>query len=301
MLDRYTSMRVFIQATTHGSLSAAGRALHMSPAMATKHVDALEARLGVKLLHRSTRRLTLTDAGCQYLEACRGIVQDLEEVESELLAQRHEAVGRLRMTVPYSFGLRFIAPLLSEFSRRYPQVDVELGLSDARRDLVQEGWDLAIRIGYLGESALKSRKVGNCALVVCAAPAYLKQHGTPQSVDDLATHNCLSYTLTPMQSQGFWCFGREGEIRVPVKGNLKSNNGDALLTAAIGGQGVIYQPDFIVADSLKSGDLIALSLDQAVVDVGGIHVISPPDLRPPAKVRVMIDYLAEALRHSYQM
>jgi len=294
MLDRFTSMRVFTQAAALGSLSAAGRALNMSPAMATKHMDALEARLGGKLMHRTTRRLTLTDVGSDYLDTCRRILQTLDEADSEVAAQGVEAVGRLRMNVPLSFGARFVAPLLPAFSQRYPRVEVELGLSDAQHDLIEEGWDLAIRIGHLADSSLRARRLGDCPMRVCAAPAYLQRHGTPRSITELSAHNCLSYTLSPSQRTGTWSFGREGDIRVPVQGNLQASNGDALLAAAIGGQGVIYQPDFIVSQALARGELVALQLDQPRFDLGGLYVLFPPDRRPPAKVRAMIDYLVEA-------
>lgn len=296
MLDRFLSMRVFSQAAALGSLSAAGRSLHMSPAMATKHLDALEARLGIKLLRRTTRQLTLTDAGSQYLESCRRILQEVDEAESEVLAQRNEAVGQLRMNVPLSFGVRFIAPLLPEFSRLYPQVEVELGLSDAKQDLFREGWDLAIRIGHLPDSSLKARRLGDCEVLVCGSPAYLNRYGRPRRAAELSDHHCLSYTLSPMQGEGYWCFGRQGEVRIPVKSSLKANNGDALLAAALGGQGLIYQPDFIVGQALADGTLEAITLDIPTVDVGGLHVLSPPDRRPPAKVRAMIDFLQQALK-----
>lgn len=296
MLDRFLSMRVFSQAAALGSLSAAGRSLHMSPAMATKHLDALEARLGIKLLRRTTRQLTLTDAGSQYLESCRRILQEVDEAESEVLAQRNEAVGQLRMNVPLSFGVRFIAPLLPEFNRLYPQVEVELGLSDAKQDLLREGWDLAIRIGHLADSSLKARRLGDCELLVCGSPAYLNRYGRPSRAAELSDHLCLSYTLSPMQGEGYWCFGRQGEVRIPVKSSLKANNGDALLAAAIGGQGLIYQPDFIVNQALANGSLEAITLDIPTVEVGGLHVLSPPDRRPPAKVRAMIDFLQQALK-----
>lgn len=298
MLDRFTSMRVFTQAVALGSLSAAGRALGMSPAMATKHMDALEGRLGVKLLHRTTRRLILTDAGADYLAACRRILEDMDEAEAEVAAQRVEAVGRLRINAPLSFGVRFIAPLLPEFSRRYPQVEVALGLSDAQQDPMREGWDLLIRIGHLADSALKARRLGDCPMRLCAAPDYLARRGTPRRVAELSGHNCLSYTLSPMQGQGSWAFGRAGDILVPVAGDLSANNGDALLAAAVAGQGVIYQPDFIVAQALREGALTALELDQPLLDLGGLHLLFPPDRRPPAKVRVMIDYLVEAFAQS---
>jgi DNA-binding transcriptional LysR family regulator len=296
MLDRFLSMRVFSQAALLGSLSAAGRSLHMSPAMATKHLDAMEARLGIKLVHRTTRQLTLTDAGSQYLESCRRILREVDEADSEVLAQRNEAVGQLRMNVPLSFGVRFIAPLLPEFSRRYPQVEVELGLSDAKQDLIRGGWDLAIRIGHLAESSLKAQKLGDCKLLICGSPAYLNQAGRPKRAAELSDHACLSYTLSPMQGEGYWCLGRRGDVRVPVKSSLKANNGDALLAAAIGGQGLIYQPDFIVGEALANGTLEAVTLDTPPVEVGGLHVLSPPDRRPPAKVRAMIQFLQEALK-----
>jgi len=293
MLDRITSMRVFVQAATQGSLSAAGRVLAMSPAMATKHLDALEAHLGVKLMHRSTRRLTLTDVGADYLETCQRILQELDEAEAEVSAQRIDAVGRLRMNVPLSFGVRFIAPLLPAFSRRYPLVEVELGLSDAQQDLLEEGWDLVIRIGHLADTTLKARRLGDCPMRVCASPAYLARHGTPRRVADLAGHNCLSYTLSSLQGRGTWAFGRAGDIRVAIEGTLKANNGDALLAAALGGQGVIYQPDFIVAQAIARGELVQLELDQPSPELGGLYVLFPPDRRPPVKVRAMIDYLVE--------
>nr|WP_239552878.1 LysR family transcriptional regulator [Oceanisphaera litoralis] len=293
-MDRFTGMRVFIQAATRGSLSAAGRELGMSPAMATKHVDAQEARLGVKLLHRTTRQLTLTDTGRDYLEACQRILQQLDEAESEAAAQREDAVGQLRINVPLSFGTRFIAPLLPAFSQRYPLVEVELGLSDSQQDMLQGGWDILIRIGHLADSGLKARSLGNCPMRVCASADYLAKHGTPRRVADLCGHNCLSYTLSPLQGQGTWCFGQDGSVQVPVKGNLRADNGDALLAAALAGQGIIYQPHFIVTDALARQQLVALELDQPTHDLGGAHILFPPGHRQPAKVRAMIDYLVEA-------
>jgi len=293
-VDRITSMRVFVRAAADGSLSAAARHLGMSPAMATKHVNALEARLGVKLFHRSTRRLSLTEAGGNYLEACQRILPDIDEAEAAAASQRVKASGLLRMNVPLSFGTRFVAPLIPAFSRRHPEVRVELGLSDAHLDLIAGSWDLAIRVGRLADSPLQARRLGDSAMLVCAAPAYLDRRGVPRRVAELVQHNCLSYTLSALQDGKHWAFGAQGEHRVPVGGDLLANNGDALLAAALGGQGIIYQPHFIVGDALKRGALVALELDRPVVELGGIHVLYPPDRRPPAKVRVMIDYLGEA-------
>lgn len=293
-MDRITSMRVFVRAAAGGSLSAAARHSGMSPAMATKHVNALEARLGVKLFHRTTRRLALTEAGGNYLEACQRILAEIDEADAEAASQRIKASGLLRMNVPLSFGSRFIAPLMPEFARVHPEVRVELGLSDALLDVIADSWDLAIRIGRLADSPLQARRLGDSAMRICAAPAYLDRRGVPRRVAELAQHNCLSYTLSSMQDSRHWAFGVRGEFRVEVSGDLLANNGDALLAAAVGGQGVIYQPDFIVGEALERGDLVVLDLDKPVMELGGIHVLYPPDRRPPAKVRVMIDYLAEA-------
>lgn len=293
-MDRVTSMRVFVRAASDGSLSAAARHLGMSPAMATKHVNALEARLGVKLLHRSTRRLALTEAGSDYLEACLRILSDIDEAEAAASSQRTRATGLLRMNVPLSFGRCFVAPLVPAFCARHPEVTVELGLSDAELDLIGGSWDLAVRIGRLADSPLQARRLGDSPMRVCASPAYLDARGVPRRVDDLVQHNCLGYTLSRTQDRDHWAFGSNGEIRVPVRGNLLANNGDALLAAAVRGQGVIYQPGFIVDAALARGELVALELDRPTVALGGIHVLYPPDRRPPAKVRVMIDYLAEA-------
>ena len=190
-MDRITSMRVFMRAASHGSLSAAARHLGMSPAMATKHVNALEARLGVKLLHRSTRRLALTEAGSDYLDACLRILPEIDEAEAVAASQRTKATGRLRMNVPLSFGFCFVAPLMPAFSRRHPEVAVELGLSDAELDLVAGSWDMAIRVGRLADSPLQARRLGDSPMLVCASPQYLDERGVPRRVAELVQHNCL--------------------------------------------------------------------------------------------------------------
>lgn len=293
MLDRITGMRIFVRAVSAGSLSAAGRHLGISPAMATKHVDALESHLGVKLLHRTTRRLSLTEAGSDYLEACLRILPEIEEAEASAASQRIEARGLLRMNVPLTFGSHYIAPLVPAFSQRHPAVRVELGLNDSQVDLIDGGWDMAVRIGRLADSTLQARRLADCPLVVCAAPAYLDERGVPRKVADLTQHNCLSYTLSQSKD---WAFGRDGNARVTVSGDLLANNGSALVAAAVGGQGIIYQPQFIVAGALRRGELVVLELDKPAMDVGGIHLLYPPDRRPPAKVRVMADYLIESFK-----
>lgn len=292
-MDRLTSMQVFVRAVAAGSLSAAARQLGMSPAVATKHVDALEAHLGVKLLHRTTRRLSLTEAGSEYLDACQRLLPEIEEAEAAAASQRIEVKGLLRISMPLSFGSRYIAPFLPAFSQRHPALRIELGLNDSVVDLLDGGWDMAVRIGRLNDSPLRARKLGDCSELVCAAPSYLDRRGIPRRVAELSQHNCLGYTLSSWAGGREWVFGADGKVRVPISGDLAANNGDALLAAAVAGQGLIYQPLFIVADALARGDLIALPLDHPTHMLGGIHAVYPPDRRPPAKVRAMLDYLIE--------
>jgi DNA-binding transcriptional LysR family regulator len=293
MLDRLTGLEVFTKVVASGSFSAAGRAVGMSQTMVTKHIAALEGRLGVKLFHRSTRRISLTDAGRNYLESSERILADIETADSAVAADRVEPRGLLRLNAPVSFGCRQIAPLLSEFARSHPLVTVELGLNDRYVDLIEEGWDLAIRIGSLNDSSLIARRIASCRTAVCASPSYIAARGSPRSLSDLTDHNCLGYTLARQTGAGNWTFGAGGEISVAVSGNLRANNGDALRAAAIAGQGIIYQPTFIVADELCDGTLVALTLDRPTQELNGVYAVYPPERHPAAKVRAFIDFLAD--------
>ena len=206
-MDRLTSMRVFALAAQVGTLSGAARVLDMSPAMATKHVGALGSRLGVKLLHRTTRKLTLTEAGEDYLEATQRILNELDDADAAATSQRTTATGLLRMNTPLVYGLRYIAPLMPAFGRAHPAVTVELGMTDAAVNLVDERWDMAVRVGALHDDTLQARPLGDCRMVLCAAPSYLNEHGQPRTVAELANHNCLGYTLSASQSPSEWRFG----------------------------------------------------------------------------------------------
>ncbi|WP_050463962.1 LysR family transcriptional regulator [Herbaspirillum autotrophicum] len=294
MLDRITGMQIFARSAATGSLSAAARQLDLSPAMAAKHVDALEQRLGVKLLHRSTRKLTLTEAGQQYLDACLKLLPELEEVEASIASQRVLAQGLLRLNTPLSFGVKYIAPLLKEFNRLHPLVTVDLGLNDRVVDLLEEGWDLTIRVGKLKDTGLVARKLADAEMIVCAAPEYWASHGSPATWADLSAHNCLSFTLSNISRPAEWRFGKNAEHSVKIQGSLRTNNGDALVAAAISGLGVLYEPAFIVADGIRRGDLVPLRLDVESAELGGIHILRSANRAPPAKVRVMIDFLLSA-------
>ncbi len=293
MLDRLTGMQVFASVAALGSLSAAARSLGMSQTMATKHVAALEARLGLKLMHRTTRRLTLTEAGRTYLDAVERILGEVNAAEAEAAAGAVEVRGTLRLNAPVSFGVREIAPLIPHFLRNHTGITIDLGLNDRRIDLIEEGWDLAVRIGNMEDTSLIARKLAPCRTVVCAAPAYLKEKGAPRTVDELAYHNCLGYTLSRSTGAGRWQFGDEKKISVPVSGSLKANNGDALVAAAIAGQGIVCQPIFLVAREIAEGLLVPLRLDRQPAPLEGIFAVYPPDRRPPPKVRTFIDFLVE--------
>src|SRR5262245_14310399 len=183
----------------------------LSQTMVTKHLSALEARLGAKLFHRTTRRLSITDAGRFYLESCERILADIEAAEAALAAERVEPRGLLRLNVPLVFGVRQIAPRLAGFAKACPHVTVELGLNDRLVDLAEEGWDLAIRIGRLRDSSMVARRLAPCRMVLCASPSYLAQRGTPRTIKDLASHNCLGYTLA-QAGAARWLMGRRSEI-----------------------------------------------------------------------------------------
>jgi len=292
-LDRMTGLEVFIKVAASGSLSGAARALGMSQTMATKHIAALEKRLGIKLFHRSTRRLSLSEAGRNYLESAERILAEVDAADSAVSADRFEPRGTLRVSAPVSFGSRQIAPLLDEFTRRHPHLTIELGLNDRVVDLADEGWDMAVRIGTLENSSLLARRLAPCHTVLTASPGYLKSHGTPKTAADLKSHNCLGYTLSRTTGADRWPFGAKGKTIVAIAGNMRANNGDALRAAAVAGQGIAYQPTFIVADDLRAGTLVSIGFDEPTMELGGIYAVYLPERNPPAKVRAFIDFLVE--------
>ncbi|CAN5332936.1 LysR family transcriptional regulator [soil metagenome] len=264
----------------------------MSPAMAAKHMDALEARLAVTLVHRTTRKLSLTEAGRRFLDESTRLLAELADAEAEASASTVAVEGLLRVAAPVSFGVLNIAPIIPAFNDRYPSLTVELGLSDRHVDLMEEGWDVAIRAGRLRDSLLIARKLAPVTAVICASPTYLKAHGVPRKLADLQDHNCLGYTLTATGGGRVWRFGPQGDIDVAVPGVLYADNGDALVAAAIAGQGLVYGPRFIAASALADGRLEIVELDVPLVDLGAVYAVTHPNRRPAAKTRAWIDYLA---------
>lgn len=295
MADRLTGIEIFVRAVRTGGLSAAARELKISPAMAGKHLNALEQRLGITLVQRTTRRLSLTEAGQRFLEEAERLLRELAEAEAEASAGTVEVQGLLRVAVPVSYGILHIAPLVPGFTRAHPKVTVELGLNDRHVDLMEEGWDLAIRIGRLPDSSMVARKLAAAPAIICAAPAYLAERGTPSTVAELTMHDCLGYTLSDSVGTQSWSFGIDGAIKVPVRGSLHANNGDALLAAAIAGQGLLYGPTFIAAQAIGAGQLVPVSLDKPLIDFGAVYAVTRPDRRPSLKTRAWVDYLRSAL------
>ena len=293
MFDQLTGMRVFVLAQQLGSLSAAAKLLQLSATMAGRHLTQLENYLGVKLFHRSTRRLSLTESGISYLIDCQNILHSIDQANAAVKSQQDYATGLLRMNVPLSFGVRYLAPLMPTFNQRYPDVHVELGLTDQAVDLLEGHWDMGIRVGSLANSpSLQARKLADCRLHLCAAPSYLATHGTPLALAELSQHNCLQYSIG---NRNRWLFGEHGEHSISIQGNLIANNGDALVAAAIGGQGIIYKPDFLVKDALADGRLQEIHLEHPTPIQDGIYAFYPKQRHLPLKVRVMIDFLLEQL------
>lgn len=291
MLDRFTSMQIFIKVVNTGSFSAAGRALNLSPTMVTKHINALEHRLSCNLLNRTTRKLSLTETGILFYQKCEKILNDLNYLERSLSDQCLQPNGKLKINAPISLTLRHLPPLLKQFQQDYPDISIELELNDRMVDLVDEGWDLALRIGKMISSSLKARKLTDIEFKLCASPAYIKQYGLPKTMKDLNHHQCLQYSLGTFMNRSLWKFGKKGEYSMNVNGLLIANNGEILKDAAINGQGIVYMPKFLVHKEINNKQLQSIELDVPLLQEAALYVIYAPSDYIPPKIRIMIDYL----------
>lgn len=292
-MDTLTSMRVFANVVEAGSFSGAADRLDMSRAMASKYVINLEDHLGTRLLNRTTRRLSLTESGTAYYERCVQIISDVQEAEQAAGQLTGTPRGTIKITMPVAYGLHRLGPVIADYVRLYPEVKLEISLNDRRLDLVEEGFDLAIRIGTLPESGLIARKLGVDRTVVCASPAYLQRHGVPEVPADLARHSCLGYTYTSSGDE--WRLrSAEMDAAIRIAGSIKANNGDMLRLAALNGAGVIFQPLFIVQDDLHAGRLVQILGDYTSKDLG-IYAVYPSRKHLSAKVRTFVDFLVEQL------
>jgi DNA-binding transcriptional LysR family regulator len=256
-------------------------------------VAELEARLRVRLLHRTTRRLSLTAEGEVFFTRCKELLAGVEEAEAEISVRSGEAVGVLKLSVPVSFGVLRLAPLWGGFLAAHPQLKLDITLSDRLVDLVDEGFDMAVRIGRLSSSTLVSRQLATTRLVLCATRSYLRKHGRPKSPADLAQHTVLAYSLLAMGDS--WVFeGPEGPVSVKVHPRMRTNSGDTCRAVALAHQGIIWQPTFLVEDDLREGRLVELLPEYRSPELG-VHAVYPSRKHVPTKVRVLVDYLAGAL------
>ncbi len=292
-MSKLKSMRMFIRVAELGSFSAAARQLGIARSIVTRHIAQLENELGTKLMTRSTRRLTLTSAGSVYLEKCREILDLIESAESEL-AQEHQTLrGSVRISLPLSYGLKRVAPLLLEFAQQHPDVHLEMNYNDRQVDLIEEGMDLAIRVTRRLADSDIVRKIGAVRLWAVSSSDYLTRHGEPRHPDELRNHDCLSYTASG--NLDTWQFLVDGEaVDFPVRARLHSNNGDVLCQAAVKGMGITYQPDFIVGGDIAKGRVRTLLPDYPAPDFG-VYVVLSSNRQIPYRVRVLINFLAKRL------
>ncbi len=291
-MDRLLAMETFVRVAEAGSFAAVAERLNLARSVVTRQIAALEAHLGVKLLTRSTRSLHLTPEGAAYLEKCRDILGLVAAAEGDLAGERQAPRGVIRMSLPMSLGLRRLMPLLADFAGLYPEVEVVLEFSDRRVNLVEEGFDLALRVSTRLDPGSVARRLGTSRMAVVAAPAYLERHGHPARPEALLEHQCLGYTLAPQSS---WTFLIDGVWRsVPVRGRFQANNGDALLEAAERGLGITCQPTFITAEAVRAGRLLQLLPDFPLPELD-IHALFPGHRYLPHRVRVLADYLAERI------
>lgn len=293
-MDKYQEIRVFTRVADCGSFVAASDSLKMSKAAVSRYVSDLEHRLGARLMHRTTRKLSLTPDGEIFLSRCRAILESIEESEEEISKRGLTASGTLRITAPVSFGIRHLAPLWSDFLIAHPQVKIELELSDRVINLVEEGFDLAIRIGKLNDSTLVSRQIASTRLVLCASPDYLKRRGTPSHPAELVEHETFSYSL--LSTGHTWKFdGPEGRVDVRVSPRMTSNNGDTGVEVCVRGGGIHLWPTFLIEEYLRAGSLVEVLPDFKASNFG-IYAVYPSRKHVSPKVRVLVDFLVNRLK-----
>lgn len=287
-MDRLLSMTVFVKAVETGSFSAAAEALQMSPQLVGKHVQTLEQHLGVRLLNRTTRRQRLTGIGTTFYERARIILAEVGAAEGLVAETRATPCGRLRISAPMTFGIHALAPRLPEYLRSFPEVSVDLSMSNRFVDVIEEGFDAVFRTGELSDSSLMARPLAPYRLVLCAAPAYVAARGPIVTTQDLSHHECLGFSHTELRTN--WTFdGPGGRVTVPVSGRFMVDNGEALLPAAVAGMGVLLQPVELVEAELASGRLVAL-LPEYAIPTRPMHILYAPDRRITPKLRSFIDF-----------
>jgi DNA-binding transcriptional LysR family regulator len=291
-MDRIMSMQAFVQVVDSGSFSGAARRLGVSPALVTGHVQSLEKRLGVQLLNRTTRKLNLTEIGRSFYDRSSRILAEVDEAESQAAAQQSTPSGTLRLNTSVSLA-RLVTPLIADYVALYPEVSFELVMTDRMVDMVEEGFDMALRSGPLPDSSLMRRRLGIGRKVLCAAPAYLERHGRPTRPQELAGHNCLMHLNPPLD--GHWQFtGADGEHDIEISGNLRTNSIEGLRAATLAGLGICLLPAVNVSDDLSRGHLVRLLPDYRTSEVA-VQAVYPPGRHVSVKVRTFVDFLVERL------
>jgi DNA-binding transcriptional LysR family regulator len=291
-IDVLTGMRVFAAVVDSMSFAKAAEQLNLSRGMTSRYVAQIESHLGVRLLNRTTRHLSLTEAGQDYYQRATQVLALVEDAERAAARETQEPRGTLRIAASMAFGTLHLGPVVSRFLQRYPQVKAELSLNDRTVDLVEEGFDLGIRISRRIDPGLVARPIARANFVACASPAYLARHGTPKKPEDLARHNCLTYSYSGQEQE--WAFTRRGqEARVKVAGNLHGNNGNIICSAAADGLGVIVQPTFISYELVRSGQLVRILANWEVAP-STIYAVYPNRQFLPPKVRSFIDFMLES-------
>ena len=293
-MDKYLEMRTFVAVVDAGSFVGAADALAMSKPAVSRYINDLEVRLNVRLLQRTTRKLSLTQEGEIFYLRSQELLSGIDAAEAEISSRSGEASGVIKINAPVSFGIMHLAPLWGEFQIAHPKVFLDITLGDRQVDLVEEGYDMAIRISRLPSSTLISRKLSSTRIVLCASPEYLHKAGTPIHPSELANHRLISYSLWNTGDE--WAFdGPNGRVSVKANPSIRTNNGDTCRAAALQHQGLILQPSFLVADDLRSGALVEVLPQFRSIELG-IYAIYPSRKHLSSKVRLMIDFLISAFR-----
>lgn len=289
-MSRFKQLESFVAVAALGSLSAAARQEGVAPAMIGRRINALEARLGIKLLVRSTRSMSLTSEGSAFLEEAQRILRELNDLESRISQGSVRPSGHLRVSAPAGFGRRHVAPLLPDFTASYPDVSISLDLSDRLVDLIEEGYDCAIRIGELEDSRIVGVRLADNKRVIVASPSYLQHHGRPNVPDDLLEHNCLSFGQQGNQAKG-WLLTQNGQLRaIRVKGNLACSDGSVLHQWTLAGMGLAWRSLWEVQEDIEAGHLITV-LDEYAAPANGIFALMPERKHLPQRLRLFLDML----------
>lgn len=288
-MDRFLEMRTFTHVVDAGSFIGAANAMETSKAAVSRYVGELEERLGVRLLNRTTRSLSLTEDGEVFYQRCKELLGGVESAEAEITSRSAEAIGLLKVNVPVSFGISHLAQVWPAFKAAHPKITFDVTLTDRVTDIVEEGFDLAVRISRLQNSSLVSRKLATTRIVMCASPEYLARAGTPAHPKDVANHTVIAYSYWSAKNE--WEFtGPEGRVAVKTTPCIRTNNGDTCKTAALMHQGIILQPTFVVGEDLAAGRLVEICPDYRSLEMGIYAVYNSRQHQLP-KVRVFIDFL----------